>query len=179
MVNSCSSNTLRFTASGKWSLCTSSDDMSSLDYICLFIGAHHMPPEGNVSVWSHWFAAQSLLLFDWSQQVGSQQVTVTMEMCVCVVCNVTGVWLWADGWHQMETTWCVAAVRPAVVSRDGRDGWRQMSVRFTGATRHYTWGGTLNTVSVFPGLFYTSPAIQLSLTFIVLTCFVVIVHTIL
>lgn len=54
-----------------------------------------------------------------------------MEMCALSVTSL----VWADGWHQMETTWCVAAARPAVVSRDGEDGQQQMPVRFTGATR--------------------------------------------
>lgn len=56
---------------------------------------------------------------------------MTMEICALSVTSL----VWADGWRQMETTWCVTAVRPAVVSRDGKGGRRrQMSVRFTGAT---------------------------------------------
>lgn len=36
---------------------------------------------------------------------------------------------WLDGWRQMETTWCVAAVSPAAASRNGRNGWQRMMVR--------------------------------------------------
>ncbi len=54
-------------------------------------------------------------------------------------------WLWTDGWHQVETIRCVAAVRPAAMSRDGKEGSQQLPVQFTEATLHYTRGWILNT----------------------------------
>lgn len=51
------------------------------DFI-LFIDPPHMSPEGNDPVRSHRLAAQSLLILDRSQQVGSHKVTVMEEMFV-------------------------------------------------------------------------------------------------
>lgn len=48
-------------------------------------------------------------------------------------------WLRTDGWHQVETTRCVAAVRAAAASGGGGEASEQMLVQF--ARRHITLGG--------------------------------------
>lgn len=70
-------------------------------------------------------------------------------------------WLWTDGWHQVETIRCVAAVRAAAVSGDGKEAWQQMLVQFTEATTHYTqhesW--TFDTSPVIPRASMKTPCI--------------------
>lgn len=52
--------------------------------------------------------------------------------------------LWTDGWHQVETIRCVAAVRPAAARRDGKEALQQMMVQFAEATLHDNLGQVLN-----------------------------------
>lgn len=60
------------------------------------------------------------------------------KLCSASITNRKHFWLWTDGWHQVETIRCVAAVRAAAVSGDGKEAWQQMLVQFTEATTHYT-----------------------------------------